>query len=86
MKILILNCGSSSIKYKLIEMIGEQTLSYGLMERIGMHDGLLYHRLKLISLNYNSFVCLGNSAQFNVRNVSWDMIVKRIQKVYFEFL
>ncbi len=46
MKILILNCGSSSIKYKLIEMIGEQTLSYGLMERIGMHDGLLYHHFQ----------------------------------------
>ena len=46
MKILILNCGSSSIKYKLIEMIGEQTLSYGIMERIGMHDGLLYHHFQ----------------------------------------
>ena len=46
MKILILNCGSSSIKYRLIEMIGEEALAYGIVERIGMHDGLLYHHFQ----------------------------------------
>jgi acetate kinase len=45
MKILVLNCGSSSIKYQLIEM-GEQTsvLAKGLLERIGLEMGEFTHR------------------------------------------
>ena len=35
MKILVLNAGSSSIKYSLIDMDGQQTLLSGLIERIG---------------------------------------------------
>jgi len=35
MKILIINCGSSSIKYKLFEMPGEKLVSKGLIEHIG---------------------------------------------------
>lgn len=38
MKILILNCGSSSIKYKLYDMEGEKVLAQGGVERIGL-DG-----------------------------------------------
>ena len=36
MKILVLNCGSSSLKYQLIEMDGEKVLAKGLVERIGI--------------------------------------------------
>ncbi|MBE5783029.1 MAG: acetate kinase, partial [Clostridiales bacterium] len=36
MKILIVNAGSSSLKYQLINMENEQTLAQGLVERIGM--------------------------------------------------
>ena len=36
MKILIVNAGSSSLKYQLIDMDGEKTLAKGLVERIGM--------------------------------------------------
>jgi acetate kinase len=36
MKILVLNCGSSSIKYKLFDMEGEQTLAEGAVEKIGL--------------------------------------------------
>ena len=36
MKILIVNAGSSSLKYQLIDMDNEQTLAKGLVERIGM--------------------------------------------------
>lgn len=38
MKILVLNCGSSSIKYKLYDMDGESVLAQGGVERIGL-DG-----------------------------------------------
>ena len=36
MKILIVNAGSSSLKYQLIDMQDESTLAKGLVERIGM--------------------------------------------------
>ena len=35
MKILVLNCGSSSIKYKLYDMNNDQVLASGGVERIG---------------------------------------------------
>ena len=36
MKILVLNCGSSSLKYQLIDMETENVLAKGLCERIGI--------------------------------------------------
>ena len=39
MKILVLNSGSSSIKYKLIDMDTRRPLSSGLVERIGQKEG-----------------------------------------------
>ena len=41
MKILVLNCGSSSVKYQLIEMEGEQLICKGIVERIGTDDAIL---------------------------------------------
>ena len=41
MKVLVLNCGSSSIKYKLIEMEKEVVLASGQIERIGTKQALL---------------------------------------------
>ena len=38
MKILVINCGSSSLKYQLIDMTDESVLRKGLCERIGI-DG-----------------------------------------------
>ncbi|MDJ0925194.1 MAG: acetate kinase [Acidimicrobiia bacterium] len=43
MKILTLNCGSSSVKYGLWEMPGEQPLAQGLIERVGLADGIITH-------------------------------------------
>ncbi len=45
MKILVLNCGSSSLKYQLIDMANENVLASGLCERIGI-DGRLKHKGK----------------------------------------
>lgn len=41
MKILVLNCGSSSVKYKLIDTTDNQTLAEGGVEKIGLEDGFL---------------------------------------------
>ena len=35
MKILVINCGSSSLKYQLINMENEEVISKGTYERIG---------------------------------------------------
>ncbi|MBQ5931071.1 MAG: acetate kinase [Tidjanibacter sp.] len=46
MVILVLNCGSSSIKYQVIEMQndGDTLLAKGLIERIGIENGVLTHK------------------------------------------
>ena len=41
MKILVLNCGSSSLKYQLIDMSNEVVLCVGLVERIGIEGSIL---------------------------------------------
>lgn len=43
MKILVLNCGSSSFKYQLIDMDGENVLAKGLVERIGIAGSKIKH-------------------------------------------
>ena len=44
MKILVLNCGSSSVKYQLIEMSDERVICKGIVERIGTQDAILRYR------------------------------------------
>jgi acetate kinase len=46
MHILVINCGSSSLKYQLISMKHETVLAKGLAERIGINDSLLTHSPK----------------------------------------
>lgn len=45
MNVLVLNCGSSSLKYQLLKMGAEpELLAKGLVERIGLKDGVLNHK------------------------------------------
>ena len=44
MKILVLNSGSSSVKYKLIDTDNEKTLAEGGVEKIGLPDGFLKYK------------------------------------------
>jgi acetate kinase len=44
MKVLVLNCGSSSIKYQMIETEGRRVLAKGSVERIGMKGAILNHQ------------------------------------------
>ncbi len=45
MKILVLNCGSSSLKYQLIDMENESVLAKGLCERIAIEGSKLTHKV-----------------------------------------
>ena len=45
MAILVLNCGSSSIKYKVFKVDnGAEVIAKGLVERIGISDSILTHK------------------------------------------
>jgi len=44
MKILVVNCGSSSLKYQLIDMENENVIAKGLCERIGIEGSRLTHQ------------------------------------------
>ena len=46
MKILVINAGSSSIKYQLIDMETEQVLAKGLCDRIGIAGGNFKHKVE----------------------------------------
>ncbi len=46
MKILVLNSGSSSIKYQVFDMDDESVLAAGTIERIGENQGLAHHRCR----------------------------------------
>lgn len=43
MNILVINCGSSSLKYQLIDTATEEVVAKGLCERIGLEDAVLNH-------------------------------------------
>lgn len=45
MKILVLNCGSSSLKYQLINMENEEVMAKGLYERIGQPNSVITHKV-----------------------------------------
>ena len=45
MKILVLNCGSSSVKYKLIDTENDTVMAEGGVEKIGLPDGFLKYKL-----------------------------------------
>ena len=45
MKVLVINCGSSSLKYQLINMASEKVLAQGLVERIGINGSILTQKV-----------------------------------------
>ena len=44
LKVLVVNCGSSSLKYQLFNMTDESVLAKGLVERIGLEGSVLNHQ------------------------------------------
>ena len=55
MKVLVINCGSSSLKYQVLDMTNEVLMCKGLVERIGMDGSVITHekigmdKLKLVT-------------------------------------
>ena len=45
MKVLVINCGSSSLKYQLIDMSNEESMCQGLVERIGIEGSVLTQKV-----------------------------------------
>ena len=43
MKVLVINCGSSSLKYQVLDMTNETLLAKGLVERIGLEGSIISH-------------------------------------------
>ncbi len=52
MKILVINCGSSSLKYQLIDMDTEVAIAKGLVERIGIEGSNLEQKVEGLSEKY----------------------------------
>ena len=46
MKTLVINCGSSSLKYQLIDMATEKSMVQGLVERIGIEGSILTQKIE----------------------------------------
>ena len=57
MKILVINCGSSSLKYQLIDMVNELVLAKGNYERIGDTNSFLTHKPKDKAYTIKKDVC-----------------------------
>lgn len=53
MKILVLNCGSSSLKYQLLDMSTESVIAKGNFERIGEKESFLTHKMNGQKYVYN---------------------------------
>ena len=54
MKVLVLNCGSSSLKYQLIDMETEEVIASGKYERIGEQESFITHKAcgKKVTINH----------------------------------
>lgn len=52
MKVLVINCGSSSLKYQLIDSDTEAVIAKGLCERIGIDGKLTHQTMGRISIQW----------------------------------
>lgn len=68
MLVMVINCGSSSVKYKLFRFPEGVTLSSGIIERIGEAEGLPNHRSAISSLfaNIKSSGCIKTFDEISV--------------------
>ena len=57
MKILVLNCGSSSLKYQLINMENEEVIASGKYERIGEKEAFITHKAcgKKVTIEHEAY-------------------------------
>ena len=70
MKILVLNCGSSSMKYQLMDMKDESVIAKGNYERIGQGGSFLTHKVGKEKYKYDNEV--------NTHAEALDLILKQL--------
>ena len=77
MKVLVLNCGSSSLKYQLIDSETENVLAKGLCERIGIEGSVLKHE----KIGQDKFVLDRPVVKARFLNIAGDSpVLKQIRK------
>ena len=65
MNVLVINCGSSSLKFQLINSDTEAVLAKGLCERIGIDGSLTYQPAGGEKINSRLRQCLHTQRQFS---------------------
>lgn len=70
MKVLVLNCGSSSIKYKLFDMDHKEVIAQGGIEKIGLKGSFLKLTLpdggkKILEKTYRSILWVWSSSSIH---------------------
>lgn len=88
MEILVINCGSSSIKYKLFDMPQERVLSKGVIEHIAEEGSFIkdhYSGVKILLSKINSVACVGHrvvhgAEQFKKPVVINKEVIKKIRQ------
>lgn len=72
MKILVINAGSSSIKYQLLDMENEEVIAKGLVEKIGLPDSRLVHKAHSTATTINKLLTNHNEGLELVLNTLLD--------------
>lgn len=88
MKILVINCGSSSIKYQLFDMPGRKIISKGLIERVGERGSKIKnHRqgIELILKNISDIQAVGHrvvhgAEEFRKPTLINESVISKIRK------
>jgi acetate kinase len=82
MKVLFINCGSSSLKYQLIDMETENVIAKGGCEKIGMQDS--FHKYKPTDgepVTFKEFLATHLEAVESVLKVLEDKKIGVIKKI-----
>lgn len=84
MKVLVINCGSISLKYQLINMTDESVIAKGYVQRIGMEDSFIEHKKAggKIEIDY-CYISDHNVAFKEVVKIliEKDMVVKNLDEI-----
>ncbi|WP_242820266.1 acetate kinase [Deferrivibrio essentukiensis] len=66
MKILALNCGSSSVKYQLFDWEAKQVVAKGVVERVGIGDSFIIHEVPGRETYRNEYECHDHNTAINL--------------------
>ena len=71
MKILVINAGSSSLKYQLLDMETEKLIAKGVVEKIGLEGSMLTHKVNGQAYTYEQ--------KLNNHSESLELVLKVLQ-------